>query len=90
MITVHIRKQGGAAIITIPADILKLLNINVGEELALDVTKEGFIARPLEKKLRKRYTVDELLSGVSKKEMDKLNKETAWSRKGKSVGREIT
>ena len=27
MITTHIRKQGGAAIITIPSDVLKILSI---------------------------------------------------------------
>jgi antitoxin component of MazEF toxin-antitoxin module len=30
MITVNIRKQGGAAIMTIPADVLKMLNVEVG------------------------------------------------------------
>ncbi len=32
MITVHIRKQGGAAIITIPADLLKILNLQSRQE----------------------------------------------------------
>ena len=30
MITVNIRKQGGATIMTIPADVLKILNAEVG------------------------------------------------------------
>ena len=49
MITLNIRKQGGAAVITIPSDILKLLNIEVDEvyaarsELAVekDITKRS-------------------------------------------------
>ena len=90
MITVHVRKQGGAAVITIPSDVLKMLNIEVGEELELDVTKEGFIARMISKVVRKRYSVAELLSGMTKDELVKLNKETKWAREGKSVGREIT
>ena len=41
MITVHVRKQGGAAIMTIPADVLKMLHINIGATLELDVTKKA-------------------------------------------------
>ncbi len=56
MITVHIRKQGGAAVITIPSDVLKMLSIGVGTVLALDVTKEGFTAHAVQKTSRKRYS----------------------------------
>jgi antitoxin ChpS len=87
MITVNVRKQGGAAVITIPSDVLKLLNIQIGSELVLAVNEESFVARPL--KTKQRYSLSELLQGVSEKEMVRLNKNTEWAREGKSIGTEI-
>lgn len=86
MITVQVRKQGGAAIMTIPSNVLKLLDIDVGSTLELNVTKEGFIAHPTS---HKRLTVKELLRGVTPKALKLLNEETQWARVGKSVGREL-
>lgn len=90
MITVQVRKQGGAAIITIPSDVLKMLDIEIGEKLELDVMKEGFLVKHIKSIPRGRYTITELLHGISKEDIKKLNKETKWAREGKSVGREIT
>lgn len=89
MITVNVRKQGGAAVITIPSDVLKLLNIDIGSALELDVTNKEFIARPVNQACRKRYSLKELLQGVTPKKIKALNKATQWARDGKSVGREI-
>jgi antitoxin ChpS len=86
MITVHIRKQGGAAIMTIPASVLKILNVGIGSELEIKVSQEGFTANPAK---RKRYTLKELLRGVTTKNIKALNEETKWAREGESVGREI-
>lgn len=86
MITVHIRKQGGAAIMTIPADVLKMLDIDVGATLELNVTKAGFTARP---QTQKRYTLKELLQGTTPKNLRELNKATAWAREGKPHSREL-
>jgi len=90
MMTVHIRKQGGAAIITIPANILRTLNINVGTELELEVTAQQFVARPIRHTTRQHYTLSELLQGITKETMRTINKKTKWARIGKSVGRELT
>lgn len=90
MITVNIRKQGGAAIMTIPSDVLKILNVEIGESLELDVTNEGFVARPLSRLTRKHYSLAELLHGVTQEKIKKLNRKTKWAREGKSVGRELT
>ena len=89
MITVHIRKQGGAAIITIPADLLKMLNLQIGAELELDVTKQGLIAKPVLQHKRKRYTLDELLKGCTPRKMKALKEATKWFREIKPRGREI-
>lgn len=89
MITVNIRKQGGAAVITIPADVLKLLNVEVGATLELDVANGAFTARPVHTAIRKRYTLTELLRGVTPEAMAALNADTAWAREGDPVGREL-
>jgi len=89
MINVNVRKQGGAAIITIPSDVLKLLGIKVGSALELNVDNGKLIARPTQIKNRKRYTLAELLQGVTPAKMKKLNDETKWAREGDSVGREL-
>lgn len=93
MHTVHIRKQGGAAIITIPAHILTQLHLSVGTELSLniDTKKHSLVIKPVAapiRRKRKRYTLNELLKGCTPKRMKALMKETAWIREIKPVGRE--
>ena len=88
MITVNIRKQGGAAVITIPSDVLKILNLDVGATLQLDISSEGFTAHPI-REVQRRYSLNELLQGVTTEDMNALNEETEWFREGKPVGREI-
>lgn len=87
MVAVDIRKQGGAAIITIPSAILKELDLAVGTKLELEVQDHSFRARPATK--TRRYTLAELLSGVTPENMEALNAETSWAREGSSVGREL-
>lgn len=87
MISVNVRKQGGASIMTIPSDVLKILDIEVGSTLELSITKEGFVAHPT---THKRYTLNELLRGVTPKNLKALNEETRWAREGEPVGREST
>ncbi|HLB42105.1 MAG TPA: AbrB/MazE/SpoVT family DNA-binding domain-containing protein [Gammaproteobacteria bacterium] len=88
MITLNIRKQGGAAVITIPSDILKLLNIEVGDTLTLDVSGKKLVIRPI-KEFPKRYSLAELLQGITTKDIKAINEETEWFRDGETVGREI-
>ncbi len=88
MITVNIRKQGGAAVMTIPANVLKMLDIEAGGKLELNVIPGAFTARPASKHLRKRYSLNELLRGVTPEQMERLNKQIEWSREGESIGGE--
>jgi antitoxin ChpS len=87
MITVTIRRQGGAAVMTIPADVLKLLDVEVGSTLQLEVANGTIMARPAVS--RKRYRLAELLRGVTPDLMAKLSADTAWARDGAPVGREL-
>jgi antitoxin ChpS len=87
--TVSIRRQGGAAIMTIPPEVLKSLQLDVGAKLDVEVGDGAFTARPRSRPFRKRYSLRELLRGVTPEKMRKLNAETAWAREGDPVGREI-
>ncbi len=87
MITVTIRRQGGAAVMTIPSDVLKLLDVEVGSMLQIEVANGVITARPAVS--RKRYPLTELLRGVTPALIAKLNSDTAWSQDGAPVGREL-
>ena len=89
MITFNIRKQGSEAIITIPADVLKMLDVEVGAALELEVGQGTFTARPVRAESRKRYSLAELMRGVTQEDMDTINQETAWAREGEPMGREL-
>lgn len=89
MITVSIRKQGGAAIMTIPADVLKMLDVHVGTVLEIAVAQGAFTARPLSPPARKHYSLSELLRGITPEVAAQINVETEWAREGDSVGREL-
>lgn len=89
MVAVHIRKQGGAAIITIPSSSLRQLNWEIGTTLELEVQEDVLLAHPV-KVIRQRYSLSELLEGASQENIQSLNAETAWAREGISVGRELT
>jgi len=72
---------------TIPPALLKLLDVEVGAEVALSVADGKLVAQPLQAK-RRRYSLGELLEGSDS--MAALNAETAWAREGDPVGREIS
>ncbi|WP_315435182.1 type II toxin-antitoxin system antitoxin MazE [uncultured Pseudomonas sp.] len=86
-VTSKIRRQGGAAVITIPPTLLKLLHLEVGAQLELNVVDGELIARPAVAVTRKRYSLSELLEGAE--ELQKLNAQTSETLEGDSVGREL-
>ena len=88
MISVNIRKQGGAAVMTIPSDVLRVLNLHVGSQVMLDVTKGDLVVRPVRVQ-QKRYSLQELLHGITSKVIKEMRNETVWAREGDSIGREI-
>ena len=81
-----IRKQGGAAVLTIPPALLKLMELDVGAQVTLSVERGKLVAEPAMSK-RKRYSLSELLKGSAG--MKKLTAEAAWAQDGEPVGREI-
>ncbi len=85
-LTSKIRRQGGAAIMTIPPALLKLLEVDIGAELTISVEKGQLVARPAAA-ARKRYSMAELLKGAAG--MKRLTADVAWAQDGDPVGKEI-
>lgn len=86
-VTSKIRRQGGAAVITLPPALLRLLHLEVGGQLELNVVDGELIARPVVPPARQRYSLAELLDGAE--QMAELNAQTATGREGGPVGREL-
>ncbi|MDD5298889.1 MAG: hypothetical protein PHD65_00185 [Gallionella sp.] len=66
---------------------MKMRHIEVGSKLELNVSKGALTARPAANK--RRYSLYELLQGVTPAKIAKLNAETAWAREGEPVGKEV-
>lgn len=88
MLSVNIRKQGGAAIMTIPSEALKAFDLHIGSQVMLDVSGNALIIRPARVQ-KKRYTLTELLQGVTPKTIADMRAETEWTREGDPVGHEL-
>lgn len=89
MITANIRKQGKSAVMTIPADILKKVNISIGATVEIRPADDGFFVRMTPRKTRKRYSIQELMQGVTNDWAEEIKNETAWAREGSPEGREL-
>ena len=85
-VTSKIRKQGGAAVMTIPPALLRLMDIDIGTLVTLTVEDRKLVAKP-QAAARKRYSLKELLKGAEA--VKQFNVDVAWSRDGDPVGHEI-
>lgn len=88
MLSMPLRKQGGAAVITIPPSVLKSMHLSVGMQLNMDLRDGTLVLQPSAPK-RKRYTMVQLLEGATPKLAKALIDDTAWAREGDAVGREL-
>lgn len=76
--------------ITIPVDILKIIDAQIDTSLHIEVHDGAFTARPAVKLAAKRYSLAELLRGTTPARIAKLNAETDWARDSAApVGHEI-
>ena len=62
MTNVTVRKQYGAAIVTLPREVLEKLHIKVGSKLDFDVSDGVLTVRPAAKS--RRYSITEFLQGA--------------------------
>lgn len=88
MLVTKIRKQGGAAVVTLPAEVLRQLDAGIGEDLSIAVSRHKVVLR-LARGERRRYSLEELLAGVTEQDMQNIAEDTTWAREGESVGREL-
>lgn len=86
-VTTKIRKQGGAAVVTIPPAVLKMMELEIGDQLSLEMADGELVVKPV-RNARKRYKLSELLEG--KDAMSRLNADLAWAMEGDPVGHEIS
>lgn len=86
-VTTKIRRQGGAAVVTIPPAVLKMMELQVGDQLALEMQNGELVAKPIRKPTR-RYKLSELLEGGEV--VSSLNADMAWAMEGDPVGHEIS
>lgn len=89
MLTMPLRKQGGAAVVTIPPALLNLLDLKVGAELQMEVRDGALLMVPAKRSRRVRYSLAQLLEGVTPATAKALNLETAGARDGDAQGREL-
>ncbi len=87
VVTTKIRRQGGAAVMTIPPALLKMMDLEVGDQMSLAVSNGELVARPVAVR-KKRYSLSELLEG--QEIMAGLNAQVAGAREGDAVGHEIS
>ena len=89
MLSMPLRRQGGAAIVTIPPSVLKSLDLKIGADLQMEVRDGVLVMVPVKLVRRKRYTLAQLLEGATPEAVKALNAETVWSRGGDAMGREL-
>jgi antitoxin ChpS len=77
------------AIMTIPAEVLKQLAVEVGESLDLEVSDGVMLARPAQTNSRRRLRLSELLDGVTPALARQMAAESAEWHSGAPVGREL-
>lgn len=82
-----IRRQGGAAVMTIPPALLKLLDLDIGSQVELGVWAGRLMAKPVTQVIRRRYSAAELFKGSE--HLAELDNQTAWAREGDPFGREL-
>lgn len=85
-VTTRIRRQGGAAVVTIPPAVLKMMQLEIGDQLSLEMSDGELLLKPL-RAAKKRYKLSELLEG--KEVMSGLNADLAWAMEGDPVGHEV-
>lgn len=83
------RKQCSVAIATTPRSVLKALDLQIGNDLRMGVRDEVFVMLSATHSKRKRYPLVQLLEGAAPNVSKALNDDTAWSREGDAVGREL-
>ena len=85
MYMTNLRKVGGSVMLAIPPDLLKLVNLQVNDDVKIGVENGRIIIGP---RIRPSYTLDELLARCNEEEFIITAEDRAWD-EAKSVGKEL-
>lgn len=89
MALTKLRRQGGAVIVTIPADVAEKMGWNIGIELAITPMGDGLQMLPASRIPRGRKTLAELLSSIDQDEVRELNDQYVGGLNDAPQGREL-
>lgn len=85
----RLRQQGGALVMTIPADLASVMGWSAGAQVEVRQSGCGITAQPVKRQPRGRKTIAELLEGINPEDMSACNEELKdWLASG-PVGKEI-
>lgn len=65
MTSATLRTLGGSVIVSLPKQLLSIMNLKAGSEVNIDLEQDQLILKPAKKK----YTLDELLDGMEEGDM---------------------
>lgn len=85
MHTTNLRKVGGSVMLAIPPVLLKLVNLQVNDNVEIDVENGRIIIKP---RIRPSYTLDELLAQCNEEYFVNTTEDRAWD-EAKPVGKEL-
>ncbi len=86
----RLRQQGGAVIITIPSDVVAIMNWPIGTEVDITAKDSGELKIvPVRRVPHGRKTLSELLSEIDTEELAMLNESVADFAGMKPTGKEI-
>ncbi|WP_261867246.1 AbrB/MazE/SpoVT family DNA-binding domain-containing protein [Budvicia aquatica] len=86
----RLRQQGGAVIITIPSDVVAIMNWPIGTEVDITAKDNGELKIvPIRRVPRGRKTVSELVSEIDTEELAMLNDSITDFAGKNAVGKEI-
>ena len=81
----NLRKVGSSVMLAIPPDLLKLVNLQVNDNVKIGVENGRIIIGP---RIRPSYTLDELLAQCNKEDYVPTAEDRAWD-EAKPVGNEL-
>ena len=80
-----LRKVGGSVMLAIPPVLLKLVNLQVNDNVEIDVENGRIIIEP---RIRPSYTLDELLAQCNEEDFVLTAEDRVWD-EAKPVGNEL-
>ena len=83
-------KRWGVAVVATLLEILELLSLWIGSKPTCDIENSSLSQHWSSEIQRKRYSLAEVLEGVTEENMKAVDHATTWARQGTPVGEELT